>query len=503
MTALNCSNASSNFTRSGKAFSFSTGFRAGQKNYADLKFDFTPSWAYAKARPQFNFTPAWAVKGSKPNFNFTPSWAANGAKPGVFNLNYALASPSAPKQVPTEIFNRPALLESSDPSLKGRRVSPLILSSVDVITDVSGNMRQFFATTGQLGVMDNPAVIAGLGVTSGFSILSGAVNISKGLKDVDTAKKIEDGAGRVLGYTDVVRGSAQIGGGASLVPARVSTVASVLSTSKVLGTLGSVLGGIGMGLTAFAGVLKGIPIAVNIHELRLFRKGYKEAISGGNLSEEELIVKGWEYIRSAVQVSPEEKAAISNELMKDPAFAAISFAQQREAMACREKLLLDKKEAVFKRTFNADLWELVTKGEPANAKEIVAAVNKCWTRKTVISSVAIGVISVVAIAVVVCMVMSAPIFATIGAFIMMGISLALLIPDGIALVEEFKRCHPGRFDKLIILLSTVLALAVVTVICVLSAGIVPMIAAGVVGAIWLAINIACYYRIHQFEKRKK
>lgn len=496
MTALTCSNTSSSLIRTGKTFSFGTEFRAERKNFAALKFDFTPAWAKEKPKLQFNFTPAWAVKGPKPNFHFTPSWAPNVSKPGVFNLNYTLASPQVRS---TEIFNRSA----ADSALEATSVSPLIVSSGDVISDVSGCMRQFFATTDQLKVMSNPTVMAGLGVASGFSILSGAANINKGLSDVKTAKKVDDAAGKVLGYADVVRGSAQIASGATLIPARISTVASTVGATQVLGTLGSVLGGVGAGLSVLGGVLKGIPIVVNLHELRLFRKGYKEAISQGNLSEEELIAKGWEYIQKAVRVSPEEKAAILQELRKDPAFATMSFAQQREAMGCREKLLLDKKEAVFKRTFNPDLWDLVTKAGPANAKEIVAAVNKCWMKKTVLFSVAIGVGALFAAFVVVCMVMTAPIFATITAFIMMGISLAMLIPDGIALVQEFKRSEPGRFDKLIILLSTVLALIVVTAVCVLSAGIVPMIAAAVVGAIWLAINIACYYRIHQFEKKKK
>jgi hypothetical protein len=73
--------------------------------------------------------------------------------------------------------------------------------------------------------------------------------------------------------------------------------------------------------------------------------------------------------------------------------------------------------------------------------------------------------------------------------------------DSIGLMRDFKASDPGRFDKLWIFFSTLVATISVALVFFLSGGIVPIIAAAIMGAFWLGINAVCYYRLNQLKNR--
>lgn len=406
----------------------------------------------------------------------------------------------------TEAYTRTSSASPSLPTTQTPSAQPLVgtltLGANSVISDVSGTVRSVFDGAHKVFGAPSPAALAPLGATSGFNVISGSLNVWNGIKEIKTAEKTSDTAGKVLGVATVGRGSAFATGGATFVPVRALTVAGLFTTSKIVTTLASILGKAGTSLFAIGYVFVGMGLGIRLNEHRQFRQQLFAILNDTSLDEPARAVKALEHLKSRATITPEEKSKISEGLQADESFRALTPDEQVQLRTDKEKLLIQKKETFLKRVLNDDCLKLIREKGPAEAAEVIAAVKKKSLEKTVLASVSMALASVSLVLSVASFLTTSPITITVLAALSIAMAIGWLAVDTYGLIQEYIKSDPGRFDKLWLFLSTVIATIAASVAFYTSGGMAFIFGASVVGTAWVGINAICYRRIQQLWTQK-
>ncbi len=468
--------------------------------FAPGGFGARPSFEKKSNGYSFDFTPAWALKTPKPNFQFTPSWAAQSTKSSP-KFNFTFIPPKTCQARVATAYSKSVEPVAQVSSKEGSKVvfSPLVLSGAEVIADFSGHVRQTFSSAHAVYGTENPAALASLGFTNSFSVISGGLGVKSGIKEAREAKKISDVAGTAIACLKVGKNAASAAGGAIMVPFEALSIAALSTASKIVSTMAGVLGSIGGALFSVGSLLAAIATGIRLNEFRVFDQTLNKILNDPAGSEEQRNVLALEHLKNLARVTPEERRGILEELEKDP---ALTGEQKREKAVGKEKALLEKKEVVLKRVTGKECLEKIRKSTPAEAAEVIAAVQKKRREKTILTSVTMALLVLGVALAAASFIFTGPLAIIVITSLALAVSLGSLSVDAYALVQDFKKGDPGRFDKLWIFLSTVLAIVAVGVVFFLTGGLAPLIGAGVVGLVWLAINSACYYRLTHLKNQK-
>lgn len=380
-------------------------------------------------------------------------------------------------------------------------LGPLVLNGADLIKDFSGHIRKGFDSSKIIYGTENPIALAALGFTSGFSLISGGLSIKGGIEDERRARKISDATGRSLGYLRIAKGGVQSAAGALYIPARALTIASLATSSKVYATAAGVFGSTAGGCLNILSIISSISIALCLDEQYKFYKQLDGILSDpSEPSEDGRYIRALEFLKQLATVSPEEKAEIGQTIASNEKYRLLNPEQIAEKTAKKEQKLLRKKEAYLKRLTNGDCLNLIRQKGPAEAKFVIESVQKKCREKVIMASVALVLIAI-GLALLVSSFFLGPVGLMVISALGLATSLSWVVMDVYALMSNFNASDPGRFDKLLIFISTVAAVISVSLVFFFSAGIAPIVAASVVGVVWLGINSLCYYRIYQFEKK--
>lgn len=450
------------------------------------------------ASDSFGPRPAFQKKNDGYKFDFSSKWAilptANSSK-----LNYTFTPPKTRQERVATAFVK-AVEPTAQVSGKQENkalFSPLVLSGAEVIADFSGHIRQTYASSHTVYGTENPAALASLGFTNSFSVISGGLGVKSGIREAKKAQKISDVAGGAIACLKVGKSGASAVGGVLMVPFEALSIAALSTASKIVSTMAGVLGSIGGALFSVGSLFTAIATGIKLHEFRLFDQGLNKILNDPSCSEEQRAIKALEHLKNLARVTPDEKKGILEELEKDP---ALTTEQKREKAVEREKALLGKKEAVFKRVTSKECLEQVRKSTPAEASEVIAAVKKKRFEKTILSSVTMALLVLGLALTVASFIFTGPLGIIVITALALAVSLGSLSTDAYELVQDFKKADPGRFDKLWIFLSTVLAIVAVGAVFFLTGGLALLIGAAVVGVVWLAINSVSYYRLTHLKK---
>ena len=419
------------------------------------------------------------------------------------NFNYTLTVPKNIVIQASNIYERtiPQNGSTSGTGSEQTLLGPLVLSGAEVVDDFASNIRQTFSTYHQVYGTDSPVELAALGFTTGFNVISGSLNVRSGLKEIKTAEKVSDVAGKQLAQLKVAKGAAAAAGGAVFIPVRALSLAALYTSSKVVSVLAGVLGSIGTLCFNIVVFVAGVALAMKLNEHRLFRNELNAILEDPNVPEQDRPPKALEHLKKLATVSPEEKEAIRTELKALPENQTISIKELDAQVEEKSNLLSQRKEAYLKRVADGDCVKQIREKGPAEAKEVIEAVKKASKEKVIISATGMGLLAVGVCITIAGFIFTGPLGIAIAAGVGLAASLGWLALDAYDLIKEFKETDPGRFDKLWIFLSSVLAIVTVALVFFLSGGTAPIIAAAVGGAIWLAINAACYYRLYQHSKK--
>ncbi len=421
-------------------------------------------------------------------------------------LDYTITVPRNLALKTTEIFNN-QIVSSERRDVKGdvadqALLGPLVLNGAEVIADFSGHVRQTFSSYHQVYGTENPAALAALGLTTGFSLVSGSLSVRSAIQEIKTAEKISDTVGKTLGNLKIARGVAQASGGAIFIPVRALSIAALFTSSKVISTMAGVLGSIGSACFNVVSILAAIGIGIRLNEQRQFREELDSILQNPNLPEIERPVRALEYLKKLAAVSSQEKEEIRQDILAQPEFRGLNPEQLSAKIEEKASLLLLKKEAYLKRLTDEDCIAQIRQKGPSEATSVIEAVQKKSKEKIILASIGMGLLIVGLAVTIASFIFTGPVGIIVSAALGFATSLGWILVDGYGLIKEFQSTDPGRYDKLWIFTSTVLAVISVALVFFLSGGTASIVAAAVVGAVWLAINSACYYRLYKFEKKK-
>ena len=438
---------------------------------------------------------------SNPLFTF-PSANQNFSRS---KLDFTIAVPEHVVLASSKIFNTASPIEKANAQIdiKDRAIfSPLLLSGSQVIADFSGGVRQGVSAYHGIYGTENPAALEALDFTTGFNVVSGGMNVKDAINEIKTAEKISDTVGKTLGNIKMASGAAQAVGGAAYIPVPALSIAALTTSSKIISTIAGVLGGFGNACFNLFSILSAIGTGIRLHEQRLFRNELDAILKDPNFTEAERPVKALEHLQQLAAVSPSEKEEIRIEIEALPEFGTLSSLQITEKIEERAKLLLLKKEATLKRLLSEDCLTQIRQKRPSDANSVIEAVQKKSKENVIFASITMGLL-IAGLAVTITSFIFTSFIGIIATTALgLAISLSWLLIDGYDLIKEFKSTDPGRFDKLLMFISSVVAIVAVALVFFLSGGIAPMIIAGVVGAVWFAINVACCYRLYLLQKAK-
>lgn len=443
----------------------------------------------------YTLTVGNADSSTKPSKKFSPS-----------HFDFTLTVPKNIVLQTTDIYQRtiPSAAQAgsnigagSDQALLG----PLVLSGAEVVDDFASNIRQTFSTYHQVYGTESPVELAALGFTTGFNLISGSLNVRSGLKEIETAEKVSDVAGKQLAQLKVAKGAASAAGGAIFIPIRALSLAALYTSSKIVSVLAGVLGSIGSACFNIVVIVAGIALGIKLNEHRLFRNELNAILEDPNTPEQERGGRALEHLKKLATVSAQEKEVIRTELRaENPTSSSQDLEVKVEE---KSKLLLQNKEAYLKRVLDGECIKQIREKGPSEIKEVIEAVQKASKEKVILASTAMGLLAVGLAITIAGFIFTGPLGIVIAAGVGLATSVGWLGLDAYDLFKEFKATDPGRFDKLWILLSSILAITTIALVFFLSGGIAPIIAAAVGGTIWLAINAACYYRLYQHSKKEQ
>jgi hypothetical protein len=391
----------------------------------------------------------------KDNLNFTLASFGSKIPPEVSSpvkLNFTLSRAKDLERRVCSTFqdSLPSLaastLTAKNPS--SEPLSSLVLTAGDMIGDLTSHVRSSFDGANKIFGTESPSSLGALGFTNAFSVIKGGLDVQAGVNETKKAQKISDVAGQALGCLKVAKGGSFAIGGALLLPFRALSIAALYTASKIVTTLAGVFGSVGGAFFSIGTLFVTVATGIRLHEQRVFRQGLQAILNGKEGTVAERNAKALDYLRKQATVSSEEKEKVLEALKKDPAFAALNPAQQKEKIDENESALLKKKEALFKRVVGNEPLERIRASGPAQAAEILASVQKATFKKTVLSSIAMALLILgiaVSIAALVC---TGPIGIVVTTLIGLTLSLGWLVLDGYELFDEFKGAKPGRFYKM-------------------------------------------------------
>lgn len=405
------------------------------------------------------------------------------------------------KQLQGISSSQPAVRETPLQSASAEKVflGPLVLGAGDLIADLAGKTHGVYDQINLFQGTEDPVGLVGLSVTSIFSIVSGACTAYDGYQEERLSKKIGDVWGRALGGLKALRGTVTSTASALSLPARALTLTALATTSTVITAVASVFSNVSGALFSTIGLIYLVINSIKIHLQRGFDQELGEVLNNPALSPEEKNGAALAFLQGKLRVSDEEKAAIRADVEANPRYQDFSNEKIEAKIASKIGKLSKKKEEELTRVTSGDCVSKIKNAEPSAAAEVVEAVlSQC--RKNMFFNalgITISILGISAMVIGLTCTGAAPLLAA--AIISVIVTAGLFGLDLYYLVKDFQQSQPGRYDKLCLLISSVVGFAAASAAVCFSMNPIAIACAAVFGLVWLTINLVCYWRLRNLE----
>ncbi len=417
-----------------------------------------------------------------PHFFFNPAKISSGKTLGI-------KSPKA--------MVREATL--ANVSTQKAALGSLVLGVGNMIADLAGKTRKVYNRINSLEGVKDPVGLVGLGWTSIFSIVSGVSTAHNGYCEERLAKKIGDVRGRVLAGLKASRATVASTASVLSLPAKVFTLTLLPTTSGVIAAAASVFSTVSGALFSTLGLIYFMINSIKIHLQREFDQELGAVLNHPGFSPKEKNCAAFEFLQDKLRVSDQEMAVIRANMEAIPSYQGLLLEQKEAKIKSKITKLGKKKEAELARATSSDCVDKIKKAELSGAAELIDAI-LCQTRKNRAFN-ALGItINILGIsAMVIGMACTGPIPLIITGLFSTVVTVGLFLLDLYYLIKNFQQSHPGRYDKLCLLLSSILGFGAATAAVYFSMNPIAIACAATFGLVSLTINLACYWRLCQLE----
>jgi hypothetical protein len=384
----------------------------------------------------------------------------------------------------------------------------------------------------------NSAGIQCLGLTSIFSVYTGAIAGQRGYAEYTEASRINDTAGQMMGAANIVRSPMEIMGGLTFTPFRALSIAATYTSSKVIVTAQFIFGTVGSAFFALTYLFLMIPSVMTLYKNISFSSKLSEAMKEGETPYAKAkfgllaLMEEWKgteeekkaFLEKIAKDSKREEKEIDSSLLtsdeqrfllqeameyepSDPFKRSILYGRFQEEFVKFKK----EKEAEFIRKIGpeAAAWmkkelakpieeQLLYKVEWGKGIDQVEEVLKNVEKEAlknrllhigiVITSV-IGAIALVAGSI---FTGGAPLIIIAVAWVIA--SIGMLGIDGYFLYETLKQGEMDRNDKITFFVVNALLILIAGAGVFFSGGLAPLIIGSVMLALWVGVAAYSYYK---------
>jgi len=422
-------------------------------------------------------------------------------------------------------------------------------------SDIPSTYRMVDGLVAAIQNQPTPTGDSGLGISSGASILSGYVAGCRGYVENREATKINDYWGKVSGKITMVRGAFETVGGAVFIPVRALSIAAAETSSKTVAQSALILGNVGSALFGVMYLLLAAPCAISMVKGIRFSSNLKKAMSDPELTTKrdqvkagvDFVMEQFDLVRSdrkeiakrvtedpsiwdgenvkPIDISPEDEQLLSD-YDKDYIKGFVGavgkkndydeFTQAQIGEHVKHEFIMEKKrkQAELGRKAGSETVALVKEeiSKPAEERlanrlldpEDLTAVEDAesfldkikgnanfniWFNAAIVFFCVLG-----AVAFFVGMAGSGGALGIAIAVICVVVSLGMLAIDGYSLWQAYKQGDPQFKDKAVMSLMGLFMTTSLILGTVFSGGLVPLIAAGVIGLMWAGFAGYSYYR---------
>lgn len=168
-----------------------------------------------------------------------------------------------------------------------------------------------------LGAAPNPPGMSAIGLTSVFSIYTGACTAQRGYESYKQASRIDDEAGEVIAKANIARGPFEVLGGLAFTPFRALSIAAMYTSSKAVVVAQAVFGAIGSAFVVASYLFLMVPSIITLHQNRTF-----DAKLCGAIEKHETrygkVKMGIKTLMEELSGTVEEKRAFLKQFAEDP-----------------------------------------------------------------------------------------------------------------------------------------------------------------------------------------
>ena len=451
-----------------------------------------------------------------------------------------------------------AAVKTDEVGLKAIKESPWLVTgpSVEFIyfaSDISSTYRMGQGLVNAIQNRPDQTGLSGLGITSGASILSGYVAGCRGYVENEKASKINDYWGMVSGKINMVRGGFEAAGGAVFIPVRALTIAAAQTNSAALTQSATVLGNVGSGLFGVTYLLLAVPSAISMRKGMKFGSALKDSMSEEG-SKTEKLQSGLKFLMDELSLERPDRKEIANRVANDPkiwdkghvkpvtiekedrellsqydhdyvdgfvgkigelkGYDDITQAQigehiklgfvnkkklneaelgraagQETVDLVKEELQKPEGEQLISRLADPSDTEAIKDAEAFLGKVEKNTSFNVWFNAAFVFFCVLGAFAFFA-----GMAGSGGALGIAVAAIWVFVSVGMLAIDGYCLWDAYKKGDPKLNDKIMMAIMGVFMTTAVVLGTVFSGGLVPLIASGVIGGMWLGLGAYSYYR---------
>jgi hypothetical protein len=363
-------------------------------------------------------------------------------------------------------------------------ISPVALGMTSLISDFSGKIRNASRFTHLFFGREQPITLVPLSITSTFALVLGPLNARSQWKEMQLSKKIDDQTGKHLSLLKCLGGIADTVSGVFYIPLRFLDLALYYTRDKSVVIAGRLFGIGALGIGAIPAFFNAIGSSFKIYQLAIFRQRLfsREPKKAVQLLEKEL------------RVNKREKRSIEKSVLNSAKYLYASEKKQHARMKKLKGRLKLKKERALTRMVSKEAVSLIK-----NAQEKTAVVFDTIAKENADNlklNAIILTLSILTVAgVTLGLVFTGGIGAIVAAALLTVVALTWFGIDGYNVIEAFKKDERGKYDRLWMIISSLICFIALTLAFYLSAGMIPLILAGVIGLFWLMINSSCLYRL--------
>lgn len=389
-------------------------------------------------------------------------------------------------------------LQSAPPN--GKERMPRLISALAQHTPLIGSrllgiVQSVFSLFSLVGLTKTPIELEGTGILKGLNLVRSPLGMRSGIKKLLEANERADKVGQFDASLQIARGGTSSVATAMYLPAYAVSLFDALKTYPALLSTAKILGTVSGSMFSFVSGLSFICSSISLHYNRLLYSDLREIVKDPALPEQQRTQKALAYLKMCTNVTEEEKKKICTEVYANTHFATANGAQINAVISRVESLFLANKLAIVSRGLSQKSIRKIQAAEPQNGSAVVDSVYQDSRRRTWLKGISTTLSAISLGLGIAALVLLTPEAIVAMSIVSLAIGVATLGLDIYDMFQQFELAGERSLDRLWIIGSTGLGMAAMLIVTALAKGIVPIIAAAVIGVVWLLMAIVSYVRL--------